>query len=78
MYDRFFTLDASGSTSPGGNNPLTYLWQSINDNALVINASAPRTQVQLGTIMGSYVFRLTVTDSKGNSSTAIVTLNLSY
>ncbi len=78
VTNRFLTLDASASTSPGGNNPLTYLWQSINDNALVINASAPRTQVQLGTITGSYVFRLTVTDSKGNSSSAIVTLNLSY
>jgi hypothetical protein len=78
VYNRFLNLDASASTSPSGNLPLTYLWESINGSALVINATQAVTQVQLGTIMGSYVFRLTVTDSKGNSSTAIVTLNLSY
>jgi hypothetical protein len=78
VYNRFLNLDASASSSPSGNLPLTYLWESINGSALVINASQAVTQVQLGTIMGSYVFRLTVTDSKGNSSTAIVTLNLSY
>jgi hypothetical protein len=78
VYNRYVNLDASASVSPGGNTPLTYLWQSINDNSVVINSTAAVTQVQLGTIMGSYAFRLTVTDSKGNSSTAIVTLNLSY
>jgi hypothetical protein len=78
VYNRYVTLDASASVSPSGNNPLTYVWQSINGNALVINATSAVTQVQLGTIMGSYAFRLTVTDSKGNVSTAIVTLNLSY
>jgi len=78
VYNRYVTLDASASVSPSGNNPLTYVWQSINNNALVINSTSAVTQVQLGTIMGSYAFRLTVTDSKGNSSTAVVTLNLSY
>ena len=78
VYNRYVTLDASASVSPGGNTPLTYVWQSLNDSAVVINATSAVTQVQLGTIMGSYAFRLTVTDSKGNSSTAIVTLNLSY
>ena len=78
VYNRYVTLDASATVSPGGNNPLTYLWQSLNDNALVINATSAMTQVQLGTIMGSYAFRLTVTDSKGNSATAFVTVVLSY
>jgi OmpA family/PKD domain len=78
VYNRYVNLDASASTSPSGNNPLTFLWQSINGNAVVISPTSAMTQVQLGTIMQAYAFRLTVTDSKGNSSTTIVTLNLSY
>lgn len=77
-YSRYLTLDASGSTSPGGNTPLRFLWTSINDSATVINATSATTQVQLGTIQGSYVFSLTVTDSKGNSSSTVVTVNLMY
>jgi hypothetical protein len=77
-YTRYLTLDASGTTSPGGNTPLQYLWTSVNNNATIINASSAKTQVQLGTIYGSYVFQLTVIDSKGNSSTQFVTINLVY
>ena len=75
---RFLTLDASKSTSPSGNNPLTFVWTSLNDRALIINANTATPSVQLGTVAGQYIFQLTVTDSKGNSASAFVTVNLSY
>lgn len=76
-YNRYLTLTASAS-SPGGNNPLTYLWTSVNGTAAVLNATSASTQVQLGTVDQAYVFQLTVTDSKGNSASTIVTVNLVY
>jgi hypothetical protein len=75
---RFLTLDASKSVSPSGNNPLTFVWTSLNDRALILNANSPMPSVQLGTVSGAYIFQLTVTDSKGNSATAFVTVNLIY
>jgi len=77
-YSRTVTLDASGTTSPSGNTPLRYLWTSINNSATVFNATSATTEVVLGNIYGSYVFNLTVTDSKGNSSSTIVTVNLVF
>ena len=61
-----------------GNNPLTFVWTSLNDRALIINANSSMPSVQLGTVAGSYIFQVTVTDSKGNSATAFVTVVLSY
>jgi hypothetical protein len=75
---RFLTLDASKSVSPSGNNPLTFVWTALNDRSLIINANSSTPSVQLGTVAGSYIFQLTVTDSKGNSSNAFVTVILSY
>jgi hypothetical protein len=75
---RFLTLDASKSVSPSGNNPLSFVWTSLNDRALILNAGSATPSVQLGTVSGSYIFQLTVTDSKGNSATAFVTVNLIY
>ena len=77
-YERYLTLDASKSTSPVGNNPLSFLWTSVNDRALIINATSSMPQVQLGTVAGSYVFTLTVTDSKGNTASTTVTVILNY
>ena len=74
---RNLTFDASGSFSPAGNNPLTYTWVSLNDRSIVFNGSSPIVNVQVGLIPGQYLFQLTVTDSKGNSATAIVTVNWS-
>jgi len=80
---RFVTLDASKSFSPSGNTPLQYLWESINDRALIMNANQGVTQVILGgsptstVTPGSYIFRLTVIDSKGNTSTQLVNVILS-
>lgn len=62
--------DASGSFSPQGNNPLTFFWTS--PNAAVLNPTSPKPQIQLPTADGDYVVYLTVTDSKGNSSTATI------
>ena len=75
-FTRFVTLDASGSTSPNG--PLTFKWVSVNDRALVLNANSARPNIQLGTIADVYLFNLTVTDSLGNSSTAVIAIRLSY
>jgi hypothetical protein len=73
---RFVTLDASQTTSPSGNTPLTFTWVSLNDRAVINNANQAVTQVTLGVQPGSYLFQLTVTDSKGNQATAIVTVIL--
>ena len=73
---RFVTLDASKSSSPAGNNPLTFTWVSLNDRAVINNANQAVTQVTLGVQPGSYLFQLTVTDSKGNSATQLVTVIL--
>jgi len=65
-------LDASGSFSPQGNNPLTFFWTS--PNAAVLNPNSPRPQIQLPVDLGDYVVYLTVTDSKGNSSTQTIVI----
>jgi hypothetical protein len=74
---RNITLDASASFSPSGNTPLTFVWTSLNDRAIITNAGSAVAQVQVGLIPGQYLFQLTVIDSKGNSATAIVTVNWS-
>jgi len=73
---RFITLDASKSFSPGGNNPLTFEWTSLNDRANIANANNAVATVTLGVQPGSYLFHVTVTDSKGNQSTATVVVIL--
>ena len=73
--NRNVTLDASGSFSPTGNNPLTFIWTSLNDRAIITNAGSAVAQAQVGLIPGQYLFQLTVIDSKGNSSTTVVTVN---
>lgn len=72
---RFLTLDASGSYSPEGYTPLTFLWTSINNSAAIINPTSPMPNIQLEEIGGIYLLNLTVTDSKGNSATQVVTIN---
>ncbi|HUA84338.1 MAG TPA: OmpA family protein [Bryobacteraceae bacterium] len=72
---RFITLNASGTYSPSGNNPLSYVWVAVNNNATITNANSPTPSVTLGLTSGVYLFQLTVTDSKGNQATALVTVN---
>jgi hypothetical protein len=71
---RDIVIDASQSFSPVGNNPLTFLWSSRNNQAAILNPTSPTPRVQLGIIGGDYLFDVTVTDSKGNQSTATVTI----
>jgi hypothetical protein len=75
ITSRDFQLDASASFSPSGNNPLTYSWSAANQNpAAILNPTSAVTNVQLNGPNGTYIFNLTVTDSKGNSSTATITV----
>jgi hypothetical protein len=71
---RDIIIDASQSFSPAGNNPLTYSWTSRNNQAAILTPNSPTPRVQLGIIGGDYLFDVTVTDSKGNSTTATVTI----
>jgi hypothetical protein len=74
---RHIYLDASGSTSPSGNTPLSYHWTSYNAEAITLRAQDTATpEVILPPILGYYTFNLTVTDSKGNSTTATLTILL--
>ena len=65
-------LDASGSTDPQG-LPLTYKWEQVgqvnnNSAAAILSSGSPATRVQLGGQFGDYIFRVTVTNSKGVSA----------
>lgn len=73
--NRELILDASGSVDPDGDS-LTFQWRQIGINnqnsAAIITANSPTTRVQLQGIFGDYLFELTVTDSKGLSSTKTI------
>jgi OmpA family protein/K319-like protein len=71
---RSFTLDASQSFSPAGNNPLTFVWTAVNNTAMIANPTSATPSVSLALNGGpaDYLFQVVVTDSKGNSSTAMV------
>ena len=76
-YVRTVTLDASGSTSPAGNTPLTYFWTVASGNIVGITGQNTATPtVTVGTTNGEYDIEVTVTDSKGNSSTEVVRIML--
>lgn len=72
-WDRENILDASQTTSPGG-GPLTFRWTSRNNAAAIFDADKAVTRVRLGVGFQDYIFDLTVTDARGQSSTATVTL----
>jgi hypothetical protein len=69
-------LDASGSSSPAGNNPLQFYWTVRGDKARVYQPTSPTPHVFLPGSAGNYIFDLTVTDSKGNSTTQTLTVRL--
>ena len=73
---RDLQLNASGSSSPAGNNPLQFYWTSRNSAARIDNPTSPTPQVYLPGNVGNYIFDLTVTDSKGNSTTRTLTVRL--
>ncbi len=69
------TLDGSLSYDPDG-DPITYSWRVIgNARADIYGANTARPSVLLSSGYASYVFELTVTDSKRASSTATVRVN---
>jgi hypothetical protein len=62
-------LDGTNSYPLNGASPLTYLWQQLSGPTSVrwFGQDTARPVVT-GTVFGSYVFQLTVTDSSGQSS----------
>ena len=73
---RHFFLDASGSTSPTGDNPLTFLWVAYNNQATILGQNTATAEIVLEPLKRDFVFLLTVTDSKGKSTTTAVDLFL--
>jgi len=70
-------LDASGSFSSAGNNPLSFYWTVRGtDRAVIYQRTSATPNVFLRLAPGNYIFDLTVTDSKGNSSTKTLTVRL--
>ena len=61
-------LDGSKSSDPDG-DAITYSWKSVGRSASLRNATSAMPIVQFGEGFGEYEFELTVTDSKGLSST---------
>jgi hypothetical protein len=74
--NRFIILDASGSFSPAGNNPLKFFWSSVGSTAAIANPTSPTPNVWLNVTNGPWVLEVVVTDSKGNSSTKQITVHL--
>ncbi len=73
---RHIFLDASGSTSLAGNAPLTYHWVSYNYMATVLGQDTATPEIVLAPLQTDFVFLVTVTDSKGNSSTESISVFL--
>jgi hypothetical protein len=75
---RDFIIDASGSFSSTNPGPLTYLWTSHDSEAAILNPTSSTPRVQITNFLGTYLFDLTVTDSKGNSTTVTVSIKLVF
>jgi hypothetical protein len=70
---RTLTLDASGSTSPSGNTPLTFFWSvAAGNGASIVGATSATPTVTVGVPDGEYDFQVVVTDSKGLTSSGVV------
>jgi hypothetical protein len=74
--NRYIILDASGSFSPAGNNPLKFFWSSVGGTAAIANPTSPTPNVWLNVTNGPWVIEVVVTDSKGNSSSKQITVHL--
>ncbi len=74
--NRQFQLDGTQSTSFDG-KPLLYSWTipSGSPQAGMSGSTTATPTVQFGIGRGTYLFQLTVTDSAGNTSTDMVTVN---
>jgi hypothetical protein len=74
VYQKIADLDASMST--GANPPLTFLWEPVTGNSDIAHATSAKALAYLNGGFGSYTFKVTVTDAKGNASSQTVTINL--
>jgi phospholipase C len=75
VTSRQFQLDGTASTSFDG-KPLTYSWTQAPGSlpAAILGGSTATPTIQFGSNRGAYTFILTVTDSKGNTSTDTTTI----
>ena len=75
VSSRQFQLDGSASTSFDG-KALTYSWTLAPGSlsAAILGATTATPTIQFGSNQGAYTFLLTVTDSKGNTSTDTTTI----
>jgi hypothetical protein len=71
---RDIQLNFSGSSSPAGNNPIGYYLVALYGTAEVVNPNTATPTIVLGPTPGPYYFDLTVTDSKGMSTTQEITI----
>lgn len=69
------TLDGSGSYDPD-NDPITYQWAQVGGAAVTLSSATAVRPTFTGVAGQSYIFRLTVTDSGGLSSTARTTVTI--
>ena len=76
-YEREFFFDASGSTDPNGDT-LTYKWEQVGGanigSSSISQADQARARIQLHGVYGDYVFRVTVTNAHGLSSSKTITV----
>jgi hypothetical protein len=71
-----FTLNANGSSDPNG-DPLTYHWEIISGGPVVLNdpdENTPQATVNAVGDARTMTFKVTVTDSHGDSSTDTVVI----
>jgi probable HAF family extracellular repeat protein len=73
---RHIFLDGSASTSLSNSTPLTYHWESYNYQATILGQDTATPEIVLAPLEMDFVFLVTVTDSKGNSSTDSITVFL--
>jgi hypothetical protein len=71
---RLLSISGAASSDPDG-LPLTYRWRALDRTAAVLDPNSVVTRVQLGEQFGPYIFELTVTNSRGISSSKTVTVN---
>jgi hypothetical protein len=70
-----YTINLSGTTSPGGNYPITYKTQVLGDSFDTIsNPTSSSPVVNLISYDSSVEVEITATDSKGNSSSFTLTI----